>query len=206
MTEVHWLDWAQRLAAIAQSGLAYCQNPFDIERYEQIRVLAAEMVAHNSDADLSRVQGLLDEQVGYATPKVDVRGAVFRGDEILLVKELSDGGWTLPGGWADVNEPPSQAAEREVREESGYEVRAVRLMGVYDRNQHGFPRYFFHIYKLVIECELIGGEAKTSIETGGAAFFAENALPTLSVQRTTPELLARLFDQHRRGAREAEFD
>ena len=115
-----WLDWAQRLQAIAQSGLTYTTNVFDIERFEDLRQIAAEILAAHTDHDLPYISDLLAGEQGYATPKLDVRGVIFRDDKILLVKERVDGGWTLPGGWIDVGEPPSLAAEREVWEESGY--------------------------------------------------------------------------------------
>src|SRR5262245_15023835 len=122
-----WLDWARRLQAISQNGLAYAGNEFDIERYHAVRQIAAEMMAAGSDTKLHRVLNLFAREVGYATPKVDVRGVVFRGDALLLVLEREDNRWTLPGGWADVNESPSEAVVREVYEESGYQTSAVKL-------------------------------------------------------------------------------
>jgi ADP-ribose pyrophosphatase YjhB (NUDIX family) len=197
MDNNRWLQWVQGLQTIAQAGLTYTQNPFDRERYHQLLEIAAEMLSEGAGMDLPVALKLVQGEIGYATPKLDVRGVIFKGDEILLVKELSDGGWTLPGGWIDLNEPPHLAAEREVWEESGYQVRAVKLLGVYDRNLHGFPPLIYYTYKLFIQCELIGGEATTSIETGGAEFFAEDCLPPLSVARVTLELLARVFEHHR---------
>ncbi|HNT55998.1 MAG TPA: NUDIX domain-containing protein, partial [Anaerolineaceae bacterium] len=130
----------------------------------------------------------------------------FRDDKILLVKERVDGGWTLPGGWIDVGEPPSLAAEREVWEESGYRVRATRLLALFDRNRHGHPAYIFHIYKLFIACDLLGGEPSTSIETDGAEFFAEDALPPLSVPRTSADELTAMFRHHRQPGLPTDFD
>lgn len=201
-----WFDWVQRLQSIAQAGLTYTQNVFDVERYHQIQQIAAEILAAGIDAPLEQVQGLLAGEKGYATPKLDVRGAVFKDGKILLVKELSDGLWTLPGGWVDVGEGPSTAAEREVWEESGYEVRASKLLAVYDRNLHDYPPYIFHTYKLIFQCELIGGKPTASIETDGAEFYAEDALPPLSLQRVTPEVLTRLFDLYRHPERPTDFD
>jgi len=193
MTTPRWVDWAQRIQALAQSGLFYTTNPFDRERYEQLQHIAAEMMAAGTGVEQEQIQAFFDQQSGYTTPKIDIRGVVFKDDRILLVKELVDGGWTLPGGWVDVNEPPSHAVEREVWEESGYQVKATKLLALYDRNQHGHPPYIFHTYKLYFLCDLIGGEATTSVETGGAEFFARDALPVLSVQRTTPQVLDRMF-------------
>lgn len=201
-----WLLWAQALQSIAQSGLAYCKNPFDIERYHAIQEIAAQMIAAGTGGEPATIRNLFDAQAGYATPKVDVRGVVFKDDKVLLVKELIDGGWTLPGGWVDVNEPPSLAVEREVREESGYEVKAVKLLALYDRNKHGHPPYIFHVYKLFFLCQLIGGQPKESMETGGAGFFAEDDLPPLSIARTTASELHRFFEHLRHPELPTDFD
>ncbi len=201
-----WLDWTQRLQAIAQTGLHYAQNPFDIERYEQVREIAAEMASTFSDADVDSMRALFAGEVGHATPKVDVRGVVFRDDAILLVRERSDGRWTLPGGWADIGESPGRAVVREVYEESGYRVRAVKLLAAYDRNKHPHPPYPFHAYKLFFQCELLGGEAMTSIETDGVGFFRENEWPELSVARVTPGQLARFFQHLRHPEWPTDFD
>src|SRR5689334_6249001 len=137
--EPAFLDWARRLNALAQTGLTFAENPYDIERYTAIRKIAAEMIAHGAGAGISTILGLLGQDVGYATPKVDVRGVVFQDGKILLVQERSDGKWTLPGGWADVGDSPSDAVVREIREESGYEVRPTKLLALLDRNRHNHP-------------------------------------------------------------------
>lgn len=201
-----WLEWARRLQALAQSGLAYTQNPYEIERYEAVREIAAEMVSACSGADLAGVRELFAGQAGYATPKVDVRGVAFRDDAILLVRERQDGLWTLPGGWADVTDSPAEAAEREVYEESGYRARAVKLLALYDRNKRGHPPYIFSIYKVFFLCELLGGEPTESIETTGVGFFREDELPPLSTPRVTPEEIARFFAHLRHPEWPADFD
>lgn len=206
MTNPKWLDWAQNLQALAQSGLTYSPNPFDIQRYEAIREIAAEILSTYSQTDLGLIRDLYQSQAGYITPKVDVRGVVFKSDHILLVRELADGGFTLPGGWADVNEPPSSAVEREVWEETGYHVKAKKLLAVYDRNKHGHPPYIFHIYKLFILCDLVGGQASGSIETGEADFFSEGHIPPLSIARTTAEEINRFFEHHRCPDLSTDFD
>jgi len=193
MSNPKWLEWAQRLQFITQSGLTYCANPFDIERYRQVREVAEQILAEYTGAEMTAIHDLLEGQTGYATPKIDARGVVFQGDSILLVKELSDGGWTLPGGWVDVNERPSHAVEREVFEESGYRVRAVKLLALFDRNLHGHPPHAFSIWKHFFLCELTGGAPADSIETAGARFFARDAIPPLSVQRTTMEEIERMY-------------
>jgi ADP-ribose pyrophosphatase YjhB (NUDIX family) len=206
MAYPQWIDWAQRLQALAQSGLAYSPNTYDRERYEIIRSIAVEMLSAAAGIELPQVQGLIDAQAGYATPKIDIRGVVFQDGKILLVRELADRGWTLPGGWVDVNEPPSRAVEREVWEESGYQVRANKLLAVYDRNQHGHPPYIFHTYKLYVRCELTGGKPVDSHETDGARFFGADELPPLSTARTTPEVLARMFAHYDHPHWPTDFD
>jgi ADP-ribose pyrophosphatase YjhB (NUDIX family) len=202
----NWLDWAQRLQAIAQTGLNYSTSVFDIERYQAVREIAAEMAASFSDADTGAMRALFAGQVGHATPKVDVRAAVFRDDAILLVRERSEGLWTLPGGWADIGESPGEAVARETCEESGYQVRAVQVLAVYDRNKHPHPPFPFHTYKIFFRCELTGGEPAHSLETDGVGFFREDELPELSVMRVTPEQIARFFEHHRHPDWPTDFD
>ena len=207
MKNPEWVEWAQRLQAIAQNGLAYARNPFDVERFNQVRQVAAEMLASGSDS--VRAESLVElfqRNFGYATPKVDVRAAVFRKSRILLVKERVDDAWTLPGGWADVGDAPSVAALREVREESGYEATVKKLAAVYDRELHDHPPYPFHAYKLFFVCELTGGEARTSIETTAVHFFAEDNIPPLSLSRVTAVQIRHMFDHYRHPEWPTSFD
>ena len=206
MSNPKWLEWSQKLQSLARAGLTYTENKFDVERYHKISDIAAEIVAEYAAVDMPVIKSIFDAEAGYQTPKVDARGVIFRDDKILLVKELSDGGWTLPGGWMDVGEPPGEAVAREVREEAGYVVRAVKLMAVYDRSMHGHPPYLFYIYKLFFMCDLLGGEATTSIETGGAEFFGMDELPPLSIARTTREEIERCFVHHQQPNLPTEFD
>jgi ADP-ribose pyrophosphatase YjhB (NUDIX family) len=201
-----WLEWAKSLQTMAQTGLTYAKDPYDIARYEIIRAMAAEMMATQTDADFTYIKDLFLQEEGYATPKVDVRAATFRDDTVLLVKERSDGLWTLPGGWADVGEGPSTATEREVREESGYEVRATRLLALYDKAQHDHPPSPYYAYTVYFDCELIGGTPSGSIETDGVDFFAVNDLPSLSLIRVTPKLITRLFELHQNPNWPTDFD
>jgi ADP-ribose pyrophosphatase YjhB (NUDIX family) len=204
--EPAWLDWARRLNALAQSGLTYAESPYDIERYTAIRTIAAEMIAHESGADTSRVLELFACDDGYATPKVDVRGVVFQDSKILLVQERSDGMWTLPGGWADVGDSPADAVVREIREESGYKTRATKLLALLDRNRHDHPPHVNHIYKVFIRCEIIGGSPTTSHEIQGVGFFAEDRIPALSLTRTVPAQITRMFEHYRQPDLPADFD
>lgn len=206
--EPNWLTWAKQLAALAQDGLTYSDNEYEIDRYRQIRQIAAEMMAAGFELDAQAFVDLFAREQGYATPKVDVRGAVFRDDKILLVREKIDGGWTLPGGWADPCQSPSEAVAREVFEEAGFQVRVVKLAAVYDRSKHPHaPPMPFHLYKLFFLCEITGGAATESYETTGVAFFAEDAIPEpLSISRTLPFQIARMFEHYRNRALPADFD
>jgi ADP-ribose pyrophosphatase YjhB (NUDIX family) len=205
--EPKWLEWGRALQTHAQNGLAYSKNPFDIERFQAIQNIAAEILAAYSSMEPGEMMNIFAGEEGYATPKVDVRGAVFVGDTILLVRELLDNGrWTLPGGWAEVTDTPSQAVIREIREESGYEARPVKLVAVYDRNRHGHPYFYFSIYKLFFLCEITGGAPANSLETGGVGFFREDDLPELSIGRVTPEEIHTLFQHYRHPELPTEFD
>ena len=202
-----WLEWGRALQSLAQIGLTYTTNPFDKERFETIRQIAAEILAAHSDMEAQQLVGLFRSEVGYATPKVDVRGAVIHDGKILLVREMLDEGrWTLPGGWADVQDSPSEAVEREILEESGYQARAVKLVAVYDRNRRGHPYYYYTIYKFFFLCELTGGAPATSLETGGAEFFSLENLPELSISRVTPEEIHTMFAHWRDPQLPTEFD
>jgi ADP-ribose pyrophosphatase YjhB (NUDIX family) len=201
-----WLDWAKRLRTMAQTGLVYSQDPYDIARYREITDIALAMMAHGSGAAIEQVREVFAHETGHATPKLSVQTAVFRegaaGTEILLVRELSDNGlWTMPGGWVDVGESPSSAAAREVLEESGYVVRITRLLAVLDKRKHPHPPQPYHIHKLLFAAEILGtnGTNGDGRETDGAAFFARNALPPLSVRRNLPEQIELLFALHAAG-------
>jgi ADP-ribose pyrophosphatase YjhB (NUDIX family) len=207
MDDPAWLRWARELQAIAQIGLAFSQDAYDLERYRRLRVIAAEMFSHGTGTPVERIQSLFERESGYATPKVDVRGAVFRDQQILLVREVSDGGWTLPGGWADVDQSPRECVEREIREESGFEARAVKLAAIYDYRRQGQPHPLpYSIFKLFFVCELTGGEARTSLETSAVEFFALEALPPLSRGRTNPAQIERMFAHRQEPALPTEFD
>jgi ADP-ribose pyrophosphatase YjhB (NUDIX family) len=187
-----WIKWVRRLQAIAQNGRNYCKNEFDLQRYQQVEDIAAEIAARYSGDELQTIKEMFREETGPATPKIDVRAAVVSENQILLVKERGNG-WTLPGGWVDPGESPSEAAVRETKEESGYDVNAVRLMAIYDRDRQGHPPCPFHVYKLIFLCKLVGGSAKTSLETEAACFFGEEELPALSESRVLLPQVKRAF-------------
>ena len=204
-----WLNWAREIQALAQSGLAFEPNGYDRERYERLRELAAAMMAHHTGASLPRIETLFAGQQGYATPKVDVRGAAFdAAGRILMVREVADGGrWTLPGGWVDVNLTPAENVIKEMREESGYEVRVRKLAAAWDRTRQGHAPGVFSCVKLFFICEVVGGEARTSSETSEIGWFGEAALPAdLSLGRVLPTQLHRMFAHARDACLAAEFD
>jgi ADP-ribose pyrophosphatase YjhB (NUDIX family) len=191
-----WLSLGRELRAIAQTGLTFSKDRFDRLRYERLRELAASILAQGSGSDYDAMLGILLKDTGYATPKVDVRGAAFVDGRVLLVREISDGNWTLPGGWADVNQSAAECVVREIAEESGFEARALKLAAVRDYQRSGHPpRNLDSIYKMFFICEITGGAARGSDETSDVAFFSRDDLPPLSLGRTTAAQIERMF-QH----------
>lgn len=201
-----WLEWAKILQSMAQNGLTYAQDPYDRERYTQLQRIAAEIMTSYSGADVTQVLDLFQGEQGYATPKVDIRAAVFRNNEILMVREREDGCWSLPGGWADVGEPPSQVAAREILEESGYRARAVRLLAVYDRDRRGHPPLPFHVYKVFLQCELLDENPTPNPECTEVGFFQAGKPPELSLSRVTEAELTRMFEFLHDPSLPADFD
>ncbi len=179
-----WLEWAREIQALAQTGLTFAPNHYEVDRNKRLLEIAAEIIAEHTQLEKEQLTKNFIAQPGYATPKVDVRAAVIKENKILLVKEISDGRWAMPGGWADVGDYPAKAAEREALEESGFEVIARKVIGVFDANRSGRPLEFFHAVKIVYLCDIIGGKAQTSNETSDVAFFDFDKLPPLSENRT----------------------
>lgn len=207
MDEPGWLPIARELQAIAQAGLAYSRDGFDRQRFARVQELAAALSAAGAGADLEKVLELFRGEAGYPTPKVDVRGAAFVDRRILLVREASDGRWSLPGGWADVNQTAAECVVREIKEESGFDARVVKLAAVWDyRKQQQGPLRHASVYKLFFLCEIVGGAAAPSAETTGVAFFDRAGLPELSQGRVTERQIARMFAHDERRDLAAEFD
>jgi ADP-ribose pyrophosphatase YjhB (NUDIX family) len=204
--EPQWLGVVRELRAIAQTGLAFSTDRFDRQRYERLRELTASLLALKSDADQGVILGLLQQDIGYGTPKVDVRGAAFIDGRILMVREVSDGKWTLPGGWADVNQTAAECVVREIAEESGFEARAVKLAAVRDYQTNNRPGALDSIYKMFFLCEITGGTARPSEETSEVAFFPRDALPPLSVGRSTAVQILRMFEHYEHPELAADFD
>ena len=206
--EPKWLVWAREIQAAAQTGLAFTKDVYDRQRYERLRQLAAEIMADGAGIGGEAVEALFAEQTGYATPKVDVRGAVFQDGRVLLVKERADPGrWTLPGGWANVNRSPRECVIAEVREEAGLEVRPIKLAAVYDRARHPHvPPNPFHIYKMFFICEIVGGAPSPGLETEDVAFFDVDELPALSLGRVLAYQIRRMLDHAKSPNLPTDFD
>jgi ADP-ribose pyrophosphatase YjhB (NUDIX family) len=204
--EPKWLGIAREVRALAQTGLAFTADGFDQQRYRRLQELAALMLAQGS-AEHESILHLLRQEKGYATPKVDVRGAAFVDGRVLMVRELSDGKWTLPGGWADVNQSPGECVVREIAEESGFKARALKLAAVYDYQRSGHPAHHIDsIYKMFFICEIVGGAACASDETSEVAFFPRNELPPLSLGRTTAAQIDRMFHHREHLELATDFD
>lgn len=201
-----WLEWAREIQSLSQTGLTYSENEYQVQRYGRLTEIAAEIVESHTGLSKEPVLENFMVQPGYATPKVDVRGAALRNGKILLVQERADERWCLPGGWADVGDLPSEMVVREVREESGFEVEARKVVGVYDANRSGLPLEFYHAYKLVFLCEILGGQARPSNETLAVDFFSFDDLPPLSWERTNERHLAEVLAHHQDRNRPAAFD
>jgi ADP-ribose pyrophosphatase YjhB (NUDIX family) len=206
MSFPEWHARALRLAALSQNGLTFAKDSFERDRWEEVRRIAADILAEGVGTSPDEMVVRLSAEKGYATPKVDVRAAVFRDGKVLLVQERSDGRWTLPGGWCDVGEAPGVGAAREVEEESGYRVRTTKLLAVYDKLRHDHPPESFHAYKLFFRCDLVGGAAATSAETAAVGFFDEDALPPLSRARVTETQIRRMFAHARDASLPTDYD
>jgi ADP-ribose pyrophosphatase YjhB (NUDIX family) len=189
----NWLDIAKRLEAIAQTGLAFTESDYDRERYEEIREIGHRIFHQYTEAPVDVIHDLFSRENGYPTPKVDVRGVIFRDNKILLIREKLDGLWALPGGWADIGYTPAEVAVKEVREEAGLEVIPVRLLAVLDKKLHAHPPSPLHVYKIFILCMETGGSLSPGMETTGAEFFSHDSLPPLSTDRNTIEQLNTMF-------------
>ena len=192
MSDDKWLDWAMELQSIAQAGLFYCKDQYDIERFERIREISAEMVSWKAEMPYEKVHHLFCNEIGYQTPKLDTRAAMFKDNKILLVKE-NNGTWSLPGGWVDLFESIKSNTEKEVREEAGLEVEAKKIIAVQDRDKHNLPRYAYGVCKVFVLCDIIGGTFKENIETLGFSFFGLGELPRLAEEKNTAEQIKMCF-------------
>lgn len=169
IVQPQWLEWAKELQFIAQGGLTYSKDVFDIERFERIREIAAEMLSLQSEIPIEKVKNLFCNETGFQTPKLDTRAAIFKDDKILLVKE-KNGTWSLPGGWVDINQSIKTNTEKEVKEEAGLNVKAIRIIAIQDRNLHNIPPYAYNVCKVFVLCEIESGYFRPNIETDESAY------------------------------------
>lgn len=201
-----WLETAMKIQSLAQSGLAYCNNPYDKERYEQLRDIACEMLAEKTNLSTDKIKGLFCNEQGYQTPKVDTRAAIFKDNKILLVHE-NNGTWSLPGGWCDVDQSIATNTIKEVKEETGYSVKATKLIAVHDWRKHNVCNYVYGVVKTFIMCEISGGEFTENIETSEIKFFAREELPeNLANEKATKQQILTCFAYYDNPALPAEFD
>ena len=196
------LDLSRELAAIAQAGLTYTKDPYDKERFTRLREMASELL----QAPEQSPPFLWPDEIGYTTPKVDVRGVIFQGEQVLLIKETASQMWTLPGGWADVNHSPKENVERECLEETGYEVTATALTSIIDRERAGYPRHANTIYKLFFLCEITGGTPTPNLESSHIEFFNLTLLPELDPHRATKDDIERAYAFYQNGGGPTHFN
>jgi len=207
MSKSHpWLNWAKELQAIGQSGLTYSKDKFDLQRFKRLQEISAEILAHQSFESFEKIHAILTEEKHYLTPKVDVRVAIIQENKILLVQEVSDRKWAMPGGFADVNESPSESAKKEVFEETGYEAEIIKLYALIDKQKRNYPPQLPHTYKCFFLGKIIGGKAKTSIETTAIEFFERDKLPELSIHRVMRAEIELAFTHHQQFNLPTTFD
>ena len=201
-----WLHWTSELQSIAQAGLTFSTDRYDIERYEKIRNIVVEILHEYTEIDHKKIRELFASETGYQTPKVDIRASVFKNNKILMIKEKADGAWALPGGWADVNSSVSESAIRECSEEAGAIVTPKRIIAIHLANKHNNPDFPFTIYKIFVECELVENCFKENTETLDAQFFEADMLPELSFERNTPDQIKMCFEAKKCEVFETIFD
>ncbi len=201
-----WVEWAQRIQALSQSGLAFSKDNYDIERYEELRIISAEIMQEHTGLEMQKIKDFFLNDTGYQTPKVDVRGVIFQDDKILMVKEKLDDRWSLPGGFCDIGLSAAENIIKEIKEESGYDAVPTKLLAVWDKNKHPHPPEPFHYYKLFIQCDIIGGQPEKGIETSDIKFFSESDIPDLSANRVVESQIRTIFEFSRDPNKETLFD
>lgn len=188
-----WLKWAIEIQSLSQIGLTYTKDVYDRERYQRLREISAEMLAKKTEVSIEKVKDLFCHETGYQTPKLDTRAAIFRNNKILLVHE-NNGTWSLPGGWCDVLESVKSNTEKEVREETGLNVKAVKIISIQDRNKHNKPVYAYGVCKIFVLCEVINGKFVENIETTEIRYFSLQDLPhNLAEEKTNKEQIEMCF-------------
>lgn len=201
-----WLKWAIEIQSLSQIGLTYTKDVYDRERYQRLREISAEMLAKKTEVSIEKVKDLFCHETGYQTPKLDTRAAIFRNNKILLVHE-NNGTWSLPGGWCDVLESVKSNTEKEVREETGLNVKAVKIISIQDRNKHNKPVYAYGVCKIFVLCEVINGNFVENIETTEIRYFSLQDLPhNLAEEKTNKEQIEMCFKAYHDPNWETQFD
>lgn len=201
-----WLKWAIEIQSLAQAGLTYTDNPYDIERYERLREISAEMISEKGNIGLEKVKDLFCNEKGYQTPKIDTRAVIFKDNKILLTHE-NNGTWSLPGGWCDVLESVKTNTIKEVKEETGLDVETVKIIAVQDRNKHNKPIYAYGVCKIFVLCNVIGGKFIENIETTGIDYFALDELPqNLAEEKCNKEQIEMCFKADKEENWQTQFD
>lgn len=203
---LQWLDWAKRIQFLSQAGLTFTKDPYDMERFIELRNISAEIMQAYTGLEMKKISDLFTNETGFQTPKADVRGVVFKNDQILMVKESSNQRWSLPGGFCDIGLSPSENTIKEIKEESGYDVKTTKLLAIFDSTKHPHPPLPYHYYKIFIQCEIIGGAPTTGIETTSIQFFSEHDLPALSVDRNTESQIKLIFEFLRNPNKQTIFE
>ena len=201
-----WLKWAIGIQSLSQIGLTYTKDVYDRERYQRLREISAEMLAKKTEVSIEKVKDLFCHETGYQTPKLDTRAAIFRNNKILLVHE-NNGTWSLPGGWCDVLESVKSNTEKEVREETGLNVKAVKIISIQDRNKHNKPVYAYGVCKIFVLCEVINGNFVENIETTEIRYFSLQDLPhNLAEEKTNKEQIEMCFKAYLNENWQTQFD
>ena len=201
-----WLKWAIEIQSLAQAGLEYTNNVYDIKRYERLREISTEMIAEKTDLSKDKVKNLFCNETGYQTPKLDTRAAIFKDNKILLVHE-KNGTWSLPGGWCDVLESVGSNTIKEVKEETGLDVETIKIISVQDRNKHNKPIYAYGVCKIFLLCNIIGGEFIENIETTEIKYFPLNEIPNnLAEEKTNREQIEMCFEAYKDKNWKTQFD
>lgn len=201
-----WLKWAIEIQSLAQAGLAYTSNVYDIERYERLREISAEMIEEKSNIGLDKVKGLFCNETGYQTPKIDTRAAIFKDNKILLTHE-NNGTWALPGGWCDVLESVKSNTIKEVKEETGLDVETIKIISIQDRNKHNKPVYAYGVCKVFVLCKVIGGKFVENIETTEIKYFSLDDIPSnLAEEKTNKEQIKMCFNAYKDKNWQTQFD
>ncbi len=201
-----WIEYAIRIQSIAQAGLQYGKDKYDRERYEELRKISAEMISAKTDIPTDKVRNLFCGETGYQTPKIDTRAAVFIDGKIVLVHE-NNGTWSLPGGWCDVDQSIASNTEKEVLEETGFSVRAERLIAVHDWRKHNVINYAYGVIKTFMLCRYESGSFESNIETTEIKLFGREEIPeNLAAEKTSKEQIMMCFDFYENPEQPAVFD